>query len=772
MKVIIRTGNIGNRVLRLFSSWLLVTAQLMLFSGGCDQTVDPGNDDRREGVNDIGTGGGDRDTADDATNGVDADNPNDNQNGGANALTKLQGDWAVERISPEGETIWGWATIEVLDASTASLTVTRQEGQVDVAAMNITRRADDSLEGFWTSNEVEASDEPNWSGELGLNENVVVGVLTDGSAEHEITFYRGIHANHETSGMWVRESDGADVVVAYDGGTILISALDEAGDWEPTEQLDGRYIPADQADTDLAADVFHFVGGQGGGEGVIFDGGDRILILDTMLDQQVGLRFTAKLLERSNASPGHLAGRWIGGDRSSSESLTHRGVRIVVESDEAVYVHNRDDPGALERFQILRGDDDLLTDETAGFEWSGSVSADDDRINGEWVGYDSWYNSMERTRAPDREELTGQWYSIDINWTFSDVETVFGTTTITHEGDTLIAEDIVEGAGTYRLEAEWVGDHFEGSWWDVTSPDVTSPWRGELSADGTYIHGRYSQGEWSFSPAPFIRSDEGIQDANIVFVPDLYSDTMLLARDEESASTLTVYRAQDQVTSFALSMPEGQVDVTVDERFRPTYVEGMGERVEIVWADDSATAAISITRDATGEFAEAVIPIDLSDQALLAMVEETQVSTGRDLDELTEWIEENPGYIMSVARGETRPDLSVTSKGVSRKSAGGTHKSSTQKVAIALNGSAVLATLFGATGIALKSAAATGTIKIFSVAMATALGNGLILAAGIVGAIGLFVAYVVLLVNLMHLLFGDCCEPCGLACFLNCCPPK
>ena len=104
---------------------------------------------------------------------------------------------------------------------------------------------------------------------------------------------------------------------------------------------------------------------------------------------------------------------------------------------------------------------------------------------------------------------------------------------------------------------------------------------------------------------------------------------------------------------FAYTTPQGVVQSSVDERLRPAKIVAPDRTITFIWSEDASRVDLIV--EAAAESKTFTLEIDLSDAALLAILDAAEAETGQDLSALRAWIAENPGLVLAVARGEQPP---------------------------------------------------------------------------------------------------------------------
>jgi hypothetical protein len=769
MRTLWQPKRVRNDFLRLMCCYALIVAPSLPTLTGCAPAPPPDNGDGVEP---------DNGTPDDGTpdDGTPDDGQTDGQNGGDDGgqdngtdgdqpvgAAALAGWWVIRIEENGGEPVWANAQARVVVHELGNVTFNISADDGREPYLTIFAAPGGGLTGKWgeTFEEAISLFDDNWTGSASQDNDRINGSVPSADGDQVMTFYRAAMPEDNLNGVWTRDADGATLISAYapERG-LLMSLLDEDGDWPDDGHFDGE--------VETHTPYFEGLHGFDEFEGLLFDGGRRAHL--RMTDDSEGI---GGMLFTRSSEQGELTGRWTAGDRRWRDRTPTRGTRIIVEHDDTLYVHEVwDGFDRLTRSFRAARDGDEYTDPTAsGSGWSGRLTGDGNRIVGTWIGYEDWYNSMDRNAAPAEDELDGEWYSISLDWNHhtgsGDIIRAYGTATITQDGEKITVIDSYEGGNTYRLEATWVGDHFEGEWWNEETPDSRSWWHGDYQSDGLYIHGTWVNGEWSFSAYPSMAPEEIPEDSNIILLTDPYDDRGLIFRDTELETVATFFRNQDTYSSIVAGTPDGDVEVTLDERMRPTRVVGMGESVTLVWADDASSFDVTIRRD-SGETTSGTIPIDLSDAALLAMIDDVETDTGRDLSELADWINENPGYVLALARGEHSQYPFHSEAAKERRTQ---RRVSTEGGVAAFNFAAGAATLLAASGLAIQTAGTAGLITFASTALVKSAATWLIIAGGVAGAIGIAVLLGLVIVFVVVWLLEDyCCDPCNLTC-LDCCPP-
>jgi hypothetical protein len=708
-------------------------AAAVLGSAGCGDSGGGGEDA------DVVTGDGadadaDADAGDGTGDGADADAP-------PTGLEGLVGEWVVERNS-EGVVAWGSATASTgMYAGYVTFSFRMDNGSEPLLRAQLLDER--TLSGAAVlSPGVPFPSVPNWEGTLSGDGDTITSTLTGGGA---ITLRRAVRTEVPAvvglTGLWTRADDGTPVVVACDGAKLLISVVDAAGNWPPSEWY-GAEIVAGAQDIVATADT----------RVLLFEGSTRMhLQIDVFGDVH------GAVLERE-ATQSELNGLWIGGSRRSSGRLIAHSLALLVADGDTLYVHERADGESSELLHTRHATRDGTGwfDEADG--WRAHFAADGSRLIGEIEGYDGWFVSFDRTVAPPDGYLDLEASSYSIDWTagsgWDDPVPVFGSAVLTQEGDRLSITDTWEDGRTYRVDATWTGRWYEGVWWDASAPGETSFWQGELLAHGQYLHGTWALGEYSFALLPLGSQDTmgELPPGGVAVVLDPFEDVLAMYRGTGGELAGTILRSQDRLTGFTYSTAAGQILHEVDERLRPTRISGQGETVTFVWADDSSS--FEVTVDDGSEVVTQTVVMDLSDAGLLAAVAALETRTGTDQSALRDWLAANPGAVGRVLRGEERlaglgqaPLSSTWSKDLPP------HPWYGEVLFEGILAGAVVAGAGMYAIVAIDSVAMLSTAAMAGAVAAT-------LAGAVLGAWAFW--------NLVHWILGIPCDPCNILCFVYC----
>jgi hypothetical protein len=764
MQTLFSSRTTSHRLLRITSLYLFLVSQCVILGTGCEPTSSDADND---GVTDLldncpaaanpsqvdsdGDGIGDACDSDSAPG--DSDQPAPSTTG----LASLAGWWVVQTTDDSGSSLWGNARVDppVGDSDRAFANMYTDDGQQPVLIMR--EKADGSFIGYWAASyldSVTAGDQVNWNGSVDTEGTTLNGTVTQTGASRNTTFYRASEPDAAMTGVWTRDSDANPAIVAYAGDAgLLISLLDGSNNWYWENQFDASVTPG--------ATLISGTAGWDSFQGLLFAEGQRLHL------RTEGASTTGTLLSRSS-SQSTLNGRWVGGDRHYRGNMPIRDVRIVVEYDNTLYVHQAADQlnSTMVREFVAPLSGDEYVDSTEG--WSASLSADSSRLVGEWVGYDGWYNSMEKTQTPYDGELAGTWSSISIDYLHHDatgsVIRTFGQATIIHSGDRLQITDADDQGNSYHVDATWTGDHFAGTWWSADSPNTTYAWRGELLDNGYYLHGTWDNGEYSFSRLP-VGSGSDLTAASgpsVSIVADPYSDLALTYENPATSEAISFFRSQGPISEIVMVNASGSVSATVDEHGRLTSIAGFDETITMVWANDASTVEVTVT-ESNGMTTTETAAIDFSDSGLLAAAASYEAATGADLTNLRDWLAANPGRVEAVLTGqEAPPALTFEYTAAASASASRTAKSAAQANnppgydkykksaddAMKIYGWTAVAIGAGVAAVKFGMASTAAFVGLAAVAIIPAFVAGLLLAIWIT-------EYLV-------------CDPCTLACFWNC----
>ncbi len=574
-----------------------------------------------------------------------------------------------------------------------------------------------------------------------------------------LVLYRVEPFRQQDSGAWERSSNGGTAVLALDvglgGNVALLSLLDSTGYW-PEES---RYKAYRSDDSPLLEDTFLTA--------ALFNEGRSIYtcFYDWNTDTDMCDHLT-RLPEESE-----LSGVWLSGYKNY-DNLTEWCYSVVVVHNQTLYVHERDESFLDSLFEwAYRAEQDgeyTYRDTDQGHfladDWVAEVGPMYARILGRFDGWDNYYHSLERLIEPPSEYLTGDAYSISVDWFDAPMgipEPVFGAAQILQHEDRLTITDQSNDGQTYQVEARWTGYQYEGYWFDTQAPDATSRWRGQLTASGYYLHGTWEHGEYSFALVPFGDDDiiqSAVNDASPLVTLDPYEPTAYTYNDTVNDLAVTVYRDQGRLAFKDLVDSTGEVtSYSYDEHWRVSRIQKSNHEVTLDWALDG----LSVTLVEDGGMPQ-TLPVVISDAALTDYATEAEQVLGIDLTEYKQVLADNPDFIPSILRGDLRAPLLVPEPIRADYQKGG-----------GLIGHVICTFVVGPMGYdkfklchyTMLSAELLAW-GVAAAATAATLAPALIAGAAIV--VGLVLAAVVI-INLVNWLTGGC-DPCSIICFINC-PP-
>jgi len=757
-----------SRLMRVFCCGLIIVTPCMLVPGCDSQTrgharVEPPDDrDDDTGVDDT-----DDDGVPDATDNCpgisNPDQSDDNGDGVGDACTSPDdvdpalanavGTWVVERIDANGGTVWGHCFADFLTQDDRVYLDVHLDDGVN-RMMTVFGDGQGGLSGYWDP----IAETADWSASPGVNADVFTASLRTAAGDETMLFRRALTLDHSVNGVWTRDSDSAAAVLAWDGRGILLSILDAAGDWP----ADGQY--------GLEATTWRtYATGTAGGSGLCTamaftnESGATCLHLHIDADPASGMVF----VQTADAPQS----RWIGGSRRYVGDLASRGTRILIEYEDTLYVHGTDDGGdGLQRMLRATRTGDRFVDAVNG--WEGRYTADGLRIVGEWTGYDDWYASMDACgNNPSDELLTAEtWYSVSIDWQHHDISgspiVEYGTATLSIEGDALHITDTWPNGVVYKVDAEWSGDHYEGFWYDASTPAQTGDWRGELVSYGTYLHGQWDDGEYSFSLFPFASAEDvaEVPDGQAVMVLDEYEDVVLTGTVLSRNTAATVYRKQDVITRFEFLIDGQEASIDVDDRGRPVAIGTPTMTYAFTnWAADSSSVDVTVDEEGSSETFH-LTNFQWDDASALAAITAMEADSGYSGQPFRDWIAENPGRAQTILSGAAPPAASsciMPHAGAMDSRHFGASAGDDRPAppyerwkSVVRDVETIAGLVIATTGAVLKAAAGAkvgGCVLVWT---------GLSLLGGM--AVGLFVA--------LFVLEYFVCIPCSLACYRNCAP--
>jgi hypothetical protein len=700
----------------------------------------------------------------DGTDQGDDNSNNGGDNNGPIAAADLAGWWVIQQSAPDGSVRWGTAeaTLQYDSQTTLDLSITMNEGgdssSYGSATLSRTAGGIAGTGSLATSSANEVVDSQAWQGSESADHNTLSWAWNASGGPRTLTLFRASAPDATVTGVWTRSPDGVEAIVAYDG-TLALSIPSASPDWRPVGQIPGQFDGIPYAGT--AATMADW-----GEEGfLLFANKSRLLCMPNVYPRPAAMVF-----DRS-PSQSSLNGWWVGVELPSPDSAPDRNQLppersrwLVVAYHDTLYVHEaRGIDAGLERTIRAGLQGDRYVDSTPSWEWSGQLSPDSDRIIGEWTSDPGSYVSADRTVAPTSAILTGSWTSISLDWANNDaisgLPMLHGPANVNFDGSSLQIVDSSSNGAMYVLDATWVTDHFEGSWWDAADPSTTSPWRGELTYGGTYLHGDWANGEYSFSMGQFMaKADlaQSLQDGQAVLVLDPYGNIAAAAVDRAKDIAVTEYRDQTRITGFDFVRSTGTVKMTVDERARPVQWTGFGQTVTVDWSDDSTTAQVAVTDDSTGQTTRETVVLDLSDAACLAALGTVEQRTGVEVTSLRQWIAENPGRVQAVAQGSETPDGQANGAAKTSTRLQAVHNPRVERLNNDAETSLKLAGIF------------TGIIAVGVVSGVIVTASTVAIVLGACALVGFGAVIMLILIGIMWGVYEGCC-PCGLACFLRCC---
>jgi hypothetical protein len=495
--------------------------------------------------------------------------------------------------------------------------------------------------------------------------------LVGTGADLKIILYPVQPFEQKDVGVYHRNEDGTDFVVGLDvgfgGNTVLVSEIEPDGTWPEA----GRF------DFEITSDAPRVDGWQGTASR--FDGGQRIYLCQYDSDYDID---HCDALERKETQS-EINGAWLVADNftyswpGTGAPALEWFLAIVVDHADTLFVHERNEGlydnanyGLHRMLRAPRNAEGMYRDtehmDTGGwYDWFGRHLDDGSRIIGHWdypsSGFDSYHHSMVRTIEPPAGHLTRDASSISINWmdfAFG-IEAVSGSAELVQDASHLSITDYSNDGGVYKVEADWTGYQYEGQWWLIDDPNVGGFWRGQLLCDGTYLHGTWDHGEYSFSFAPFStdpNDDLSVEsDGKVLVSADPYSPDLLVARHPDG-SVLTLHRDQDRLIGASSVTSDGEaLNVRVDERLRPIQINSIADKLTITldYAKNSTDATAII--DDNGWVTTERVTLDFSDSALIASANAIEQEHGLDLSGFKEWVQEHPGRMAALARGDIQP---------------------------------------------------------------------------------------------------------------------
>jgi len=550
------------------------------------------------------------------------------------------------------------------------------------------------------------------------------------------------------TGVWNRRTDQVPVLLALDiglgGSSALLSILDADGDWPEHQRYKGRVSATDPLIQEVDIRALRY----GNGSAM------HVCLYDWDADEE-----QCDTLDRApEQSPNN--GVWIAGNKNYN-NLTEWYVGVTVEHGNTLYIHERDEIlydtslGLVWALRAVKGADGEYRDTDRQYftsvDWVGHVNATGTRITGHWDEWEQYYHSYDRLISPDDACVTGEASSLSIDWfdaPSGDPEPVQGSASVVLLGNDLTIVDRSGDGHVYRVDATWTGYQFEGHWYDVISPSLTSPWRGQLLHNGWYLRGTWEKGEYSFLFAPLLDQTSPPPTDAVQIFADPYDNYAAVGTDPETGNLNILHKHQDRLVGATVITQDGPVQIKMDERLRVTSIVGPNRALTFHWAADGQTAQL-IDDDGFQQTAYTIAP-DFSDIALLARLDEAEAETGRDLTMLRTWLADNPGRLAATVSGAIpAPTLDPLVPWSSLLKEGGNWL---QAAAMAI---AAMITMFGLGTLTIYAlVAAVGAMTLF----------GFIL--GLVAVAALLAAFVIVQIAALKLIVS--CDPCTMFCHKNC----
>ena len=656
-----KPGTILNHSLRVFSALLLITTQTMLGAGGCSPAVVDGNDNPNDVTN---TNGGDNTNDDSGNDNAANDNGNDNaaNNNGSDgdepaddAQAALEGYWISARGATD--TVWGLAmgggsetastiTIDEEDGSSWKFNGSWEGGRLVGTCMLMPDFDDFDIHDL-------AAEPPPCHGDFSADGLTLTLATDEAGASTTWVLERTSGRSPELTASWTdRSTPTSRLISAYDGNELnLIDPADTGPRFDAAWNDAGAFI-GDDADGNRWVGVPH-------------DEGQALFVWIEEDGEFVARQFLDRQEEPTTfATP--LTGRWMSSWNRGDLTNALRGQASVIFDGADLFVYQRDDNHRV----LYTGDYDdggywsiLATYDGERFQatadsttaWSGYVDSSGTVIHGHWNEDPLRAFGLIRASTATPTILSGAWSSLYSEYqTPSEPTQETGQAEVSFDGSLLTIRDTYEEAD-YVIEAEWLGDHFRGEWWSTADPGNRLRWVGELLMDGSLLHGKWELGEWSFSPyalAPRSVVGEAESDTLLV-VADPFEEIAATYRDDAAEIAVTLYRAEGVARRFRVVGAEGTVEVTVDERYRPVSIIGPDLTATLTWADDASSLEVVTIED--GVTTTETVALDVSDAALLDMLDGIEANTGLILEHLRSWVQENPGRFAAVVRGEESP---------------------------------------------------------------------------------------------------------------------
>ncbi|MFH2006895.1 MAG: hypothetical protein ABI333_09955 [bacterium] len=614
----------------------------------------------------------------------------------------------------------------------------------DTVWMNLQKTGPDTLQGTWTG--PGGAEEPV---RLTLDPASLGFAGTVGESPLEVN--QAEPFQQTDTGVWIRRSDQATALFALDvglgGSSALISILDEVGEWPEQLRYKGRVNAAGTRIEDSSLYALRYARGTE--------------LYACLWDRDVAEQRCHTFDRAPAQSPRN--GVWMAGNKNH-ENLTEWSLGVIVEHGNTLYIHERDETlydtyyGLDWALRAVQSETGAYRDTDHGYytdvDWVGSVSPSETRITGRWEEWDEYYHSYDRLVSPADARVTGEASSLSVDWFDAPdgyPEPVLGNASVVLSGDDLTIVDQSSDGRAYRVDAVWTGYQFEGHWYDADNPEDTSPWRGQLLHGGWYLHGTWNKGEYSFLFFPILDPAAPPPDDSLRIYADPYANYAAVGLDSDTGNLTILHKKQDRLVGATITTQAGPVQVKLDERHRISSIVGPERTLTFHWASDSSSAEL-IDDDGTQQNTYTIHP-DWSDDALHANINQAESESGRDLTQLRDWLDENPGRIaamMSGALPAPRLDFSIASATHLKH---GDDSADPAHRLISDIGTGVTLMTLGYNGAAL----AVGALEAGSLlgAIAACWAGGLLF---VLGAI--FIAFA------LHMAFE--CEPCTIACFAGC----
>ncbi len=750
-------GTQSNDGLRMLCTCLMIAGQGTLLSG-CNQgkvASSQGGMVKGNITGDNSDNGNANANGDDNIGDIANDNSTDSSSDSAGAQS-IDGYWISARTG-NGAAMRGLATGGQL-GDTVNITIS----EVDGSGWNFDGRFDGAVLTGTCGPSFQGGDldigglfgePPACRGEFSDDGDSLTLSADDGSEVRMWVLRRPAAPSPELTGSWVDDVAATRLICAYDGQ--MLSVLDPTNTilrFDAAWSESGGFVGID-------SDGNRWTGlpdGEGSELFVLIEGADSMVAQHT---------FTREDEPAVMTTP--LTGRWMSSYNNGELTNALRGQAAIIFDGTNLYVHQRDDNHRV----LFEGDyaagtywSVFATFDGQRFEstsdsttrWSGFVDPTGATLHGNWNGDERMSFGFTKAGSADPADLAGTWMSVSSDYeTPSDPTQAIGEAQVRFDGSTLRIEDAYDDAD-YVIEAQWMGDHFEGQRWSLNDPGNRLRWSGEIVLDGALLHGKWEYGEWSLSPYQ-LRTRESLAEVGsdtMAVVADPFDDILAAYRNDDEEIAVTVYRKQGVVNRYSIVTGEGNVEIAVDERSRPVSVVAPDVSLTMVWTEDSSS--VDLTINETSTVTAETITLDLSDAALTAALVEMKDVRGVDVDGLRAWIDEYPGRLEAVAAGDT---ILTSAEAASSKRARGTSINTFVKVndRLARDGAAIAGLLLVAVVAGTKYIAALQSILV-SGAFAAALGSLALLATAAAGII----------IGILISDFISSCFPCSLDCFWNC----